>query len=315
MRRLGVPLIALALALAPAAAGSVGDHLLFDEASDDRSDPTPVEEGEQRGLLAPPGDADWYRLNGDGGGPACVEVHASGDANAKLDLDTPNGEDYLVTGNLTPDKPVHAGLAVPQFDGATFGLYPFEEVRSVGSYSLQVQTTELAPGQDEGAGAAPEQDAGAASGGTEDPKPCRTGRVGPGESDRFQVDVDAGDRLTVSVAQPDDERPVQASLEDPEGTVRDSAGTGGEDPAVVHVRADQAGTWEVSSMLANENAQGGAPYLVGISVVDDCQLYCAVDGFAQDDDECDEENEENEDECDDDNDRGCEPYCMAGSES
>lgn len=285
--------VVLILALAPAGAGlgapPVGP---FQDASDDRSDPTELEAtGTYEGQLFPPGDEDWYRLlpEASAGGPTCVEVAFSGEANARANLTTPHGEAYVAEANLTPDQPASMGLAGHGFDGATFGLHPFQPLRSLGAYEFTVDTVHLSDGvSDEG----PPDD-------VADEGPCLVQDLRGDGQRTLTFNASEGDRLTLSLAQPSDAA-VSIALQDPSDRSRGEIGPANGDTGVIHETINESGTWTIQA----SNMQGSsASYLLGVSLADDCQLFC---GFQ--DDDCDEDDEE--DECDDEQNRPCQPKCM-----
>lgn len=312
MRALRALVVALTLFIAPggAAWGAVGDGPLFGDASDDRSDPTAVDPGEHDGALAPPGDADWYRLDTDNGGPTCVELALEGDATARFNMTMPNGPDYLVEGNLTPDEDRKMGLAVPTFQHTTFGLYPLGPVGSVGTYTFEIQTEGLGPttqdhqdGHPEDPGQPPSDPGNASAPGnaTETPGPCIQNTLNASQGQAIDFNVTEGDRITLSIAQPADGR-VQASLEDPSNRTRGMVGpTEDADGLVITETVDEPGTWTLEA--SNPQGTGATTYLIGLSVLDDCTVSCALDQ----DDDCEDDDEE---ECDDEENRPCQPHCM-----
>lgn len=301
MRTARTVAVVVFLALAPAAGAGLGTSLVhpFEDASDDRSEPTELQEtGTYEGDLFPPGDEDWYRLVPEAvsspGRPTCVEVAFAGHANARANLTTPHGEDHYVEANLTPDKPVSMGLATQGFDGSTFGLHPFEPLRSLGPYEFTVRTEQIG---------GPSAEDGGLDGSDSDttPGPCIEERLE--EDGELTIDFHAseGDRLTLSLASPTGE-PVSIALEDPEGEPRGEIGPPSTDSAVLHETIDESGTWTLSA--SNEMATSSTSFLVGLSLADDCQMFCS---FVFADDECDEDDE---DECDDEDARPCQPNCM-----
>lgn len=292
--------VVLLLALAPAGAGLAAPPVKpFEDASDDRSDPTEVQQtGTYEGDLFPPGDEDWYQLvpsaAPSSGRPTCVEVAFAGDAHAQANMTAPQDEAYHAEANLTPDETVSMGLATKGFDGATFGLHPFEGLWSLGPYEFTVRTEHID-------GANPEQDD-LEGKDAADEGPCLQQSLPKGGERTIAFHAGQGDRLTLSLATPSGQ-PVSITLEDPFGEERGEIGTPSPGVPVLHERIDTSGTWTLSATNGMETSN--TVFLVGLSLAEDCQAFCSLQ-FA--DDECDDEDDE--DECDDEDARPCQPNCM-----
>lgn len=280
--------VAVMLLVVPAVAAlpvSTSDYGIILNASDDRDNPTFLSEtGSYLGVL-PPGDEDWYRLDGDAGGVpdghgACVALTVQGPANAKVLLDTDRGFPGDVMANLTPDQTVKLGVAMPTFTGANFGLEPIGDNRSAGVYDFDIDVHTLSdPPSSEMSGPSA--------------APCLSVGLGSGDKVVQYVDIHEGATVTLSISNGTHKA---VELVDPDGDARVSLGQG--DGLADQIRADTSGLWSVTM----ENVgQGHASYLVGLSIAEDCHALCLLETFSGPDDD------------DDDDDRGgnhCRPSCL-----
>lgn len=290
-------LVASLLLLAVPGTAAFGPGPLSDpgggDASDDRADPTILPgPGHYNGSLIPVGDADWYALNPEAGPDAngeatCLEVTASGPANARLNVTMDgSGARYYAAGNLTPDRATALGLAVPAFQGSTIGLAPLDDaVQSAGTYGLELSKVDV----DEAASTDPQVD-----GSLELDRPCLVSTLDAGAFLERTVNATPGDELIVSLAQATSGS-VRVTLTDANGTERGQIGAGRAN--ITHLTADTAGNWTITA--TNLNAESSAQFALGVSVVDDCQAVC----FVEDPEEEEEENGH------------CSPYCFLAGQA
>lgn len=300
--------VAIMLLAAPASAG-FGVPIDDDagsgrDAADDRSNPLDLSApGAYQGNLTPPSDSDWYELppkntSKGAGYAACVEGYVAGYGIANVSLTLPYDESFWATETMSADHPARLGLAVPWFNGsAVLGLEPTSETSSLGPYQMSIHV--LRPGEIKEDGDAPKtparKDVGTRKDATpgeplEVPAACFGGLVGGDDlTDRYELNVDAGDHVVVSFAQ---EANMTLNLTGPNGTSGPDLHNSS-DAHARHFRVNETGNLTLDAELLG-TADQESPYLVGISVLKDCALACSLE---------DPEEEEDEDD-------QCRPYCF-----
>lgn len=203
-----------------ASSGS-GDAGTGTDASDTKSAPTLLgAPGQYDGALHSEDDVDWFGLTTDST-DVCAETTASGSATTQVTLDLPGLATIRTQDHKGQDRSVDLALVGSGVSDVRFGFTKAsDQARAPGDWSFDLQTftaTELLADGDAGSGTDAGDTAVTAS---SIGQGCAGGSLAAGDTaDVYSVDAEAGEVITLSLAQVSGSGDLRLDLVDVTGTV------------------------------------------------------------------------------------------------
>lgn len=202
-------------------ASSSGDAGSGTDASDSKIAPTLLAgPGQYDGSLHSDDDVDWFGLS-EGSTDLCIEATAAGSAATQVTLDLPGLATVQTQAQKGQDRSVDMALAGAGASDVRFGFTKAnDQARAPGDWSFELQTftaSELLADGDAGSGADAGDTVATASGIDQG---CAGGTLSDGDTaDVYSVDADAGETLTLSLAQVSGSGDLRLDLVDATGSV------------------------------------------------------------------------------------------------